>query len=193
MRFLQTILPIILVLVSFQPVAQTQEQGKPAGKDVEIIWDGIPLKGEVPIIKRLGRLKKSGQWESDRLPKLCLLALETGRPRLKIYATWYQALIAGHEGKTDLAVEKLKEAVRLGYLNVIEIQEIPELAAARERPEVEALIADIGKDLVVRMKSDFEAGVEAGFAAGKAAAPDRWRAELKTTAGERFWREGEPM
>ncbi|HVR75397.1 MAG TPA: hypothetical protein VMT52_13765 [Planctomycetota bacterium] len=193
MRFLQTFLPVILILVSFPPVAGAQEEGKPAGGEVEIVWDGIPLKGEVQIIKRMGRLKKSSQWGAERLPKLCQLALETGRPRLKVYATWYQALIAGHEGKTDLAVEKLKEAVRLGYLNVIEIQEIPELADARERSEVAALIASIGKDLAVRMKTDFETGVEAGLAAGKAADSDRWRAELKTTAGESFWREGEAM
>lgn len=95
------------------------DSGEGAGGGLVIPWDGGELKGSVQIIKRFYRLKKSGQWGADRLPKLCEQAIAKGDPKLRMYATWYQALVAGHEGKTDEAVAKLKEAVELDRKSVV--------------------------------------------------------------------------
>ncbi len=167
-------------------------EGKAAPGQVEIDWDGQKLRGVPQIVKRLYRLKKSGQWGPDRLPRLCDLCLVTGHPKLKMYATWYQALIAGHEGKNDDAALKLGESIDLGYLNVVEMQEAEELAVIRERPEIKALIAGLEKKLHDRMVKNFQAGVDASFAAVKTSAPAPWKPDLKDSAGQPVFVQGRP-
>src|SRR5262245_53558601 len=116
--------------------AAGKKAGGETGQDLEIPWDGGKLTGRVQIVKRLYRLKKSGQWGADRLPRLCQLCLETGDPKLKMFATWYEALLAGHEGNDALAKQKFKEAAALGYQNATEMSEAEELARIREDGEV---------------------------------------------------------
>ena len=166
------------------------EGGAPA--QISIDWDGGKLVGIPQIVKRLYRLRKSGQWSADRLPKLCRLCLDSGNPKLKLYATWYTALVAGHEGKTDEAAKKLKEAIELGYLNVIQMEESPELAQAREKPEVKALIESVKTRLEKRMVDNFKAGVDTSLQASKALPGDAVGPALQTADGKPLLPEGKP-
>ena len=154
--------------------------------DPEIEWDGKVLKGPA-LIKRFYRLKKSNQWDPKRLPHYCDLAVATGDPTLIQYATWYQALIAGHAGDDALAKAKLLEAVNLGYTNVIEMEAAEELAQIREDPELQPLFDRLRKELAELLQREFEHGINGGFAATQTSPPQPWNPALQTLDGQPFW------
>ena len=152
----------------------------------EIQWDGKALKGPA-LIKRFYRLKKSNQWTLDRLPRYCELAIATGDPTLIRYATWYQALIAGHAGDNELAKTRLLEAVELGYTNVLEMETAEELAQVREDPDLQPTLQRLRRELQERLTREFEAGINGGFAATETSPPEPWNPTLEGLDGKPFW------
>src|SRR2546425_1069405 len=170
--------------------AEAEKDG--AGQELEVPWDGGKLKGRVQIVKRLYRLKKAGQWGADRLPRLCQLCLETGDPALKMYATWYEALLAGHAGNDALAKQKFKEAIALGYQNATEMSEAEELARVREDEEVKAIITGLEKKLSERMVRNFQKGVDANLKVTGAVAGKPWGGGVLSLSGEALIPAGKP-
>src|SRR5262249_40208589 len=137
--------------------------------------------------------KKSGQWSPDRLPRLCKLCLETGNPTLKMYATWYEALVAGHKGNDALAKQKFKEAAALGYQNATEMSEAEELARIGEDPEVKDIIAGLEKKLRERMVRNFQKGLDANLKIDGTPPPGKpWGGGILDLSGEALVPAGKP-
>ncbi len=172
--------------------AEAQESAKDS-PGPEIPWDNDKLKGVPQIVKRLYRLKKSGQWDRERLPRLCELCIADGNPKLKMYATWYQALIAGHNKDEARGKKKLREAIDLGYLNVTEMEESEELAGIRGDPEVRGWIGGLSRKLRDRMVNNFQKGCDINFA-GAATQTSRiaWGTGLKALDGGSLIATGRP-
>jgi hypothetical protein len=183
-----------------QGAAAGKKKKKAAGdaepKGLTIDWNGVPLT-KVKIINRMGRLKKVNNWENlDKLSQKAIAAgNEHGDRQLVTLGTWYQVyvLLNRDPPEQEGAFKKFQEAVGLGYRNVVEMAESPELETLRQKPEVAEVIARLEKDLKERLRAEFRAEVDAAFAsAGQGAGTSRL-SDLRTVQGEPLWKDGRAM
>ena len=187
-------LPVALLVVTGCLAAEDEPKAKgktkatgPAPGEFSIEWDKQAL-GEPDIIKRLYRLRKSNQWEENRLPRLTRLVIESGRPKLLPYGHFYQALIHGKDGEKELALESVKKAVALGYANYVEIAGAEELASLLEMEEFKALIEPLAIAFQKKVHDTFEKTVDTVFAASAEAVGTPWAPGLKSRPeGGPFW------
>jgi hypothetical protein len=165
---------------------------EPAPGEFSIEWDKQKL-GEPDIIKRLYRLRKSNQWEENRLPRLTDMVIKSGRPKLLPYGHFYQALIHGKDGERQLALESVKKAIALGYANYAEIAGAEELASLHEMEEFKALIEPLAESFKKKVRATFEKRVNEFFAPSAKAEGSRWAPDLKSRPdGGAFWQGERP-
>jgi hypothetical protein len=173
-------------------LAKKKKAGKEAPKEaaggVTVNWDG-QVWGPARVKLQMYRQQKTGRWEP--LNRLSLLAIASGDKSLEAYGYWYQALLAGQDGQKVEAMKKLKEAVSLGYKNVVAMEAAEAFQELRESPEFKAIVEPLRIELDTRIKKDFREQVDKALKLPRT--ESKPLLEGLAQDGKPFWAPGRPM